>query len=356
MQLIVGLPLAGVSDGSLDPRRNTPLRAIPIERPVAPAQDTRALTLNEQMGPDGPIAGFVNNTMWRHGTTENIALGATEVWEIINLTGDTHPFHLHLIQFQVLSRQDFDVDGYMAVYGMPMEGMGPPRPYDERSAFTGFKLGGNPDVTPFLLGSPRSVDPNENGWKDTFRMNPGVMTRVLVRMAPQNATAMAGGPVLPGMNLFAFDPSAPMGVPDDGFGYPGGPGYVWHCHILDHEDNEMMRRLAIMRPTPTPAALAAAAFSTVPPRVELAGVHPNPAVATARIAFRLAQSQDVELTVYDVTGREVASLARGRYLPGEHVVTWDGRDRSGQPVPSGVYVYRLQTDGRMQTQKLMLVR
>jgi FtsP/CotA-like multicopper oxidase with cupredoxin domain len=96
--------------------------------------------------------------MWHHATTENCTIGATEVWEFINLTGDAHPIHLHLVQFQALTRQDFDVDGYMAVYGMPMEGMGPPRAYDERSAATGFKLGGNPDVTPFLLGSPRSVD------------------------------------------------------------------------------------------------------------------------------------------------------------------------------------------------------
>jgi FtsP/CotA-like multicopper oxidase with cupredoxin domain len=356
MRFIVGPASASVSDRSLDPGRVTRLRATPIERPAAPATDARALTLNEQMGPNGPISGFVNNTMWEHGTTENCAVGATEVWQFINLTGDTHPIHLHLIQFQALSRQDFDVDGYMAVYGMPMEGMGPPRRYDELSATTGFKLGGNPDVTPFLLGSARSVEPNENGWKDTFRMNPGVVTRVLVRMAPQNAGAMARGAVRPGMNLFSFDPCAAMGVADDGHGYPGGPGYVWHCHILDHEDNEMMRRMLVTRPTPAPAAVVAADSSPEPSHVELAGVHPNPAVGSARIVFTLERSQDVELTVYDVTGRDVATLAQGRYAPGEHAATWDGRDRSGRQVGSGVYLYRLRTGERTQVQKLMFVR
>jgi FtsP/CotA-like multicopper oxidase with cupredoxin domain len=358
MRFIVGLPIvnARAVDDSFDPSRDLTLRAAPIERPEPPARDTRALTLNEQMGPDGPVAGFINNTMWEHAAGENCPLGATEVWEIINLTGDTHPFHLHLVQFQVLSRQDFDVDGYMAVYGMPMEGMGPPRPYDEMSAFTGFKLGGNPDVTPFLVGSPRTVDANENGWKDTFRMNPGVVTRVLVRMAPQDAAAKSGGRVAVGMNLFEFDPSAAMGVSDDGYGYPGGPGYVWHCHILDHEDNEMMHRMMITRPTPAPVAVAAAVSSPEPPSVEPAGVHPNPSRGPVRIAFSLERAQEVELTVYDIAGREVTTLAQGRFAPGDHAVTWDGRDRSGVKVASGAYLYRLRTAEQTRVEKLMLVQ
>jgi FtsP/CotA-like multicopper oxidase with cupredoxin domain len=52
------------------------------------------------------------------------------------------------------------------------------------------------------------------------------------------------GGVSPGQNLFPFDPTAGLGTVD-AFGYPGGPGYVWHCHIIDHEDNEMMRRYTV---------------------------------------------------------------------------------------------------------------
>jgi FtsP/CotA-like multicopper oxidase with cupredoxin domain len=44
---------------------------------------------------------------------------------------------------------------------------------------------------------------------------------------------------------FTFDPTAKLGVKNDGFGYPEGGGYVWHCHIIDHEDNNMMRPLAL---------------------------------------------------------------------------------------------------------------
>ena len=67
----------------------------------------------------------------------------------------------------------------------------------------------------------------EEGWKDTIKVFPGFVNRFVVRWAPQ-AVAVDG--VQPGQNLYPFDPTT-------------GPGYVWHCHILDHEDNEMMRPL-----------------------------------------------------------------------------------------------------------------
>ena len=358
MQFRVSRATPGVVDGSLNPARASRLRRNLIERPAAPAQITRALTLNEQMGVNGPLAGFVNNSMWEHAATENLTVGSTEIWEIINLTGDTHPIHLHLVQFQVLGRPDFDIDGYMGVYGMPMEGMGSPLPYSEKSAATGFKLGGNPDVTPFLLGSSMAVDANENGWKDTFRMNPGQVTRVLVRVAPQDANRQSGGTLVAGMNLFDFDPSAGMDVANDGFGYHGGPGYVWHCHILDHEDNDMMRPMMITGTAPAAVAAAGSGVVSATPRasVQLAAAQPNPAVGSARIKFSLASAKDVELTVFDLAGREVATLAQGKFAAGEHVVSWNGADRAGRLVPSGAYMYRLKTGDQAQVRKMLFVR
>jgi spore coat protein A len=60
-------------------------------------------------------------------------------------------------------------------------------------------------------GKPVPPEPNEAGWKDTVRANPGVVTRIIVRFE----------------------------------GYVGR--YVWHCHVLEHEDNEMMRPYEIVR-------------------------------------------------------------------------------------------------------------
>ncbi len=81
------------------------------------------------------------------------------------------------------------------------------------------------------------TDPNASGWKDTIRVDSWGSVSVVARWAPQNIPA---GTVQPGQNLFPFNPAATLGTTDS-FGFPGGPGYVWHCHILEHEDNEMMR-------------------------------------------------------------------------------------------------------------------
>jgi FtsP/CotA-like multicopper oxidase with cupredoxin domain len=80
--------------------------------------------------------------------------------------------------------------------------------------------------------------PYEAGWKDTVIMHPGEKTRIGVRIGPQDVP-------LGTVATFAFDPNAPVS--------PGNPGvYVWHCHITDHEDNEMMRPDMFM---PYPAAV-----------------------------------------------------------------------------------------------------
>lgn len=241
---------------------------------------TRRLVLIEQEDPysTAPVVVLCNNTSYNginpytntplpdsvpynNGTlyvTEIPQVGSTEIWEIVNLTPDAHPIHIHLIQFQLMNRQVFYVgnivppftcpDSYRDLYEnlwdayVPRPTTVPPgtvysygTPLDYLSTP---QLGGNPDVTPYLLGPVIPGDPNEYGWKDTIKMFPGTVTRLVVRWSPQ--TIPVGG-VQAGQNLFPFDPTAPLGLKRDKFGYPGGGGYVWHCHILDHEDNMMMR-------------------------------------------------------------------------------------------------------------------
>lgn len=186
------------------------LNTIPILKPDI----KRTLTLNEVNGPNGPIMVLLNGQMWMAPISEFPRVGSTEEWVIANLTMDTHPIHLHLVQFQLVDRQDFDAAGYMELWEM-INGMVP-------LMHPTFEV----PVGPFL--SPNGpIDPEENelGWKDTIRMNPNQVTRIRVRFAPQDVPS---GNVKPGENLFPFDPTTE-------------PGYVWHCHILDHEDNEMMR-------------------------------------------------------------------------------------------------------------------
>ncbi len=247
MQLRV-IALQG-TDHSVNPATSPSLRPWDpiqrLEKGIDAQTPVRHLTLNEHMGPNGPAMIVLNNLMWSAPIQEKPRVGATEIWEIINLTMDTHPIHLHLVQFQLLSRQNLNAMDYMTAYdaafpgGQMIPDYGPPRPNDPSFP------GGNPDVTPFLVGPQTGPDANEYGWKDTVQMNPGQVTRIAVRWAPQKSPVTGHRAPKPGDNRFPFTPYLPFKSADPLTGYKTGPGYVWHCHILDHEDNEMMRPYVI---------------------------------------------------------------------------------------------------------------
>jgi FtsP/CotA-like multicopper oxidase with cupredoxin domain len=255
MEFRVNLPLSG-TDTSFDPAasgatlRGGPNQQAAIVRLADGAgalasgvvpDKVRQLTLNEVEGPEGPLEVILNNTDWGAALTENPRVGATELWEIVNLTEDAHPIHVHLVQFQLVNRQRFNKTKYEKVYEAAFPGgeeipeSGPPMTYDVLNADGA--IGGNPAISPYLKGPIMPPAPNEAGWKDTFKMNPGEVTRVVIRWAQQDVPVTG---VSAGVNTYPFDPTAGMGITDS-FGFPGGPGYVWHCHIVDHEDNEMMR-------------------------------------------------------------------------------------------------------------------
>ncbi|TMQ17816.1 MAG: bilirubin oxidase [Deltaproteobacteria bacterium] len=253
------------TDNSFNPAHpQRSLRASPIVD-IKPA-DTRRnpdklrqLILVEVEGDGGPLEVMLNNSHWdgnREGTTTQIPgsvsngagisatetprVGSTEVWQIANLTEDAHPIHIHLIQFQIIGRQEFRRDDYRAAWdgtfpggtfngvtyapGTFIPGFGPPRNYN--TANGAGAVGGNISFNPFLTGSSVGPGAEEGGWKDTIKILPFEVTTVAIRWAP---TTTSVNNVSAGVNRFSFDPTT------------GGPGYVWHCHILDHEDNEMMR-------------------------------------------------------------------------------------------------------------------
>ncbi len=175
-------PLSGKDTSSL-PDTLVPMTVLD---PADAAQE-RVLALTEIDRPsDGyTMIGLLGQKHWDDPITEDPKAGSTEIWSFANTTGDVHPVHLHLVQFQVINRQPFDTRAYLQ---------------------TG-KL-----VT---TGRPMPPERNERpGWKDTVKTYPGYVTRVI-----QKFDLPAGTPVAPGQEF----------------------RYVWHCHILEHEDNEMMR-------------------------------------------------------------------------------------------------------------------
>lgn len=294
---------APCSDTSYDPASGTPLRpgTQALVRLVDPAKGTlaanvkgkvaatRQLTSNDVIGssktvkkdpvtgkpttyPGGRLEILTNNTKWDGGSPRTyndftpITLGGItnnfsefpregdlEVWELVNLTEVAHAWHLHGVQFQVLNRQDVNKGAYMAAYnaafpgggldpttgqpyppGVYMPGFGPPFDY-RPSAASGGKYGGNPDVTPFLQGPVRPPRPEEAGWKDTVIALPGHVTRIAVRYAPTDLPATTEAKDL----YFPFDPTGNFRqLPTGEF---EGYVFVHHCHMTEHEDNEMMR-------------------------------------------------------------------------------------------------------------------
>jgi FtsP/CotA-like multicopper oxidase with cupredoxin domain len=179
-----------------DPTTPPQFLVLPALVPLPPETVTRPLALIEKMGMgydagnnmvDGPVeallgtveSGVATEKMWAEPVTENPAVGATEVWEFYNTTGDAHPMHVHEVVFELVNRE-------------------------------GLVLDANGDVVqPIQLdGVITPPEPTETGFKDTVIAYPGQVTRVRAQ-----------------------------------FNTPGQ--FVWHCHIVEHEDNEMMRPFRI---------------------------------------------------------------------------------------------------------------
>jgi spore coat protein A, manganese oxidase len=202
MKINVSLALSS-TDSSLNPSTSPNLRPnnpiVSLDAAVTSSTPTRHVTLEKDRSGDGFL---LNGLPFDAAPTELPRVGSTEVWQIDNHTGDTHPIHLHLIEFQV---------------------------YSGGSSYGGWRYGSS------------TTDPSLIGWKDTIRVTGWDSLSIVVRWAPTD-TPLAS--VQAGVNKYVFNPTATMRTVDS-FGFPGGPGYVWHCHILEHEDNEMMRPLLV---------------------------------------------------------------------------------------------------------------
>jgi spore coat protein A, manganese oxidase len=170
-----------------------PGRAAILPEPV----NTRFITLNEINPETADWFLDINGLRFDEAATENPTAGTIEDWVYINVTGDTHPMHSHLVTFQVVSRIPFNATAYQAdnggTNGVP----------------------GGIDPTPYITGPTQPAEPTERGFKDTVRANPGQLTRI----------------------------RALYELPD---GVSAPQTYVYHCHIVEHEDNDMMRPYTVV--------------------------------------------------------------------------------------------------------------
>jgi hypothetical protein len=95
---------------------------------------------------------------------------------------------------------------------------------------------------------------------------------------------------------------------------------------------------------------------TMPEDYALEQNYPNPFNPSTSIAFSVKEASLVQLSIYNLHGQEVRTLANGNYASGKYAITWDGKDNSGQILPSGVYLYKLRVNGFAQTRKMIFMK
>lgn len=93
-----------------------------------------------------------------------------------------------------------------------------------------------------------------------------------------------------------------------------------------------------------------------PDRISLHGNFPNPFNPVTQIEYELVETSEIQLVIFNVLGQSIRTLASGRRNPGLHSVLWDGRNDGGRFVPSGVYLYRLQSGKHTISRKMLLVK
>ena len=234
-----------------------------------------------------PILGTVEKGMlgFRDELTENPVMNATEIWELYNESEDAHPIHLHLVTMQMINRQKFVA-----------------RINEEN---------GKPENIR-LVGQPKYPGPDEQGWKDTWVMMPGEVTKVIAKFDRQGL-------------------------------------YVWHCHILSHEEHDMMRpffvgemnKAIVNRSTEINKENAEAALQLK--------VTPNPFSDFVTIQFSLTETRKVSINLYDIKGSLVKKTYEGEKDPGIQRISIDGSNMA-----DGIYFCEIIINEQRFFRKLVL--
>ena len=293
-----------VADYVIPKNLRTPIAALKKEdkRDRKDKKHTRQLVLFEgtdEYGRLNPLLGTAEDgpLKWTDPITENPMLNDVEDWEIFNTTGDAHPVHLHLVHFQVINTQKFDVDEFIP---------------------------GDPGSIEFI-GPPAEPSKENAGWKDTYIVYPGEVARVRAK----------------------FD--------REGF-------FVWHCHILSHEDFDMMRPFYVGKMTrffqewgKEEDDMIAKVFPNKANELFYLNsfeVAPNPVRSSTEIKFNMKNNSYAEVRIYDFMGRIVATPFKGKINANEeYTAHWDR-----QSLVSGTYICKLSTGNGQSFERIAIAK
>ena len=207
-------------------------RLQPLLGTAEPATDFAGNAINWPATPEYTSVGLVGqmegSIAWHSPTTENPALDSTEEWEIWNVTGDAHPVHLHLVHFEVLGRQEIVWDSATNEEDRVLDpdGITAPAP--------------NGDGT-YLVTQPTVQHNSVAGDPATYGNGFRIVNLTYGAPVPQPAEYVENAP----KDMVTALPSQITRIKAT-FDKPGR--YVWHCHILSHEDHEMMRVMYVGDP------------------------------------------------------------------------------------------------------------
>ena len=228
--------------------------------------------------------------------TENPALNSSEIWEIYNLTPDSHPIHLHLVSFRVLSSQEF-------------------------TGTVNEETGVLSNVN--LVGPLKSPEPGQAGKKDTYPIAPGEVTRLVA----------------------TFD--------KEGL-------YAWHCHILSHEDHDMMRPFYVgaipnqMLVSRSQAQSDNNLKSNISAGAYLKGgfkIYPNPFSTSATLQIKVGETAAVAVRLFDLSGRLVRDVPSQQLNAGLHQL-----QISGAGITTGVYLCEVEVNKKLYRSRLVVTK
>ncbi|KAL2235083.1 UNVERIFIED_CONTAM: Multicopper oxidase LPR1 [Sesamum indicum] len=180
-----------IKAGHVLDKSKIPTKLIKYPSPnLSDASITRYIALYEYASnTDEPMHLYINGKPYEAPVTEIAKVGSTEIWNIINLTEDNHPLHIHLGLFVALDQTELlDVDKF-------------------RECMKKINDAIKCQVDKYARGKKIEVPAHEKGWKNVYKMMPGYMTKILVRYSYIHSNAS-----------YPFDATAE-------------PGYVYHCHV-----------------------------------------------------------------------------------------------------------------------------
>lgn len=203
MQFQVTKPLNG-TDSSVLPQSLT----LPPMTSLGPAVREREIVMKETFDPATGVPTDVrlNGKWFDEPVDETPGMGDIEDWLFVNLTVDAHPMHMHLVQFKVINRRPFNAAAYATAW--------------QAWVAAGRPIATKPNLNNYWTGPAVGAAPEESGWKDTAKAYPGQVLRVRAKF-----------------DLPPVPNTYPSGLPTT--------EYVYHCHILEHEENEMMRPFTV---------------------------------------------------------------------------------------------------------------